>query len=80
MSPAPAGGVERKLDVVKGNRRMNRVRTVFPLKSHSKNPLTATVSADYKSFDSLLWCLMCLNTTASDSALLCSSVCYSDKT
>lgn len=29
---------------------MNRVRTVFPLKSHSKNPLTATVSADYKSF------------------------------
>lgn len=59
---------------------MNLVWTVFPLKSHSKNPLTATVSADYKSFDSFHWCIMCLNTTASDTALLYSVVCCSDET
>lgn len=56
---------------------MNRVRTVFPLKSHSKNPLTETTSADYTSFDSFLWCLMCWTTKTSGTAIYDSIVSFS---
>ena len=68
MSPAQKeGGAERKM-WFKGNRQMNHVWTVFPLKSHWKNPFTETVSADYKPFDSFLWSWMCCNTSTSDTA------------
>lgn len=59
------GGSWAEVTWFKGNRRMNRVRTVFPLKSHSKSPLTETLSADYKSFGCFLWCQMWRNTSAS---------------